>query len=142
MALQPKRTVSSALEVLAEALSIRQRQSLDLPAPELPKPTSEHKTSPFPPTFTAGAPAMTTEEILAKRQANLGGNMALFFPDEPLHIIKGRGCELFDAEGASYLDCKYNYPSFLWPGSCLYELDHLYHVRKNSPLHNFLSYYN
>jgi ethanolamine-phosphate phospho-lyase len=48
---------------------------------------------------------METEEIVEKRQNLLGPNMALFFAEQPLHIVKGRGCELFDAEGNSYLDC-------------------------------------
>lgn len=52
---------------------------------------------------------MATEEILDKRQNLLGPNMPLFFADEPLHIIKGRGCELFDSEGHSYLDCAFCY---------------------------------
>ena len=49
---------------------------------------------------------MTYADVLAQRRQVLGPNMALFFADQPLHIRKARGCELFDAEtGASYLDC-------------------------------------
>lgn len=44
------------------------------------------------------------EEILARRRQHVGPNVALFF-DEPLHIVRGAGCELFDPEGRSYLDC-------------------------------------
>ena len=49
---------------------------------------------------------MSTEEILARRRSKLGQNVTLFFPDDPLHIVKGQGCQLFDSEGRSYLDCK------------------------------------
>ncbi|GAB4817668.1 hypothetical protein N2152v2_004714 [Parachlorella kessleri] len=48
--------------------------------------------------------ALSREEILEKRRRHLGPNVALFF-DDPLHIVAGRGCELFDPEGHSYLDC-------------------------------------
>lgn len=59
------------------------------------------------PVYTAGVKHMVTEEIIEKRQNLLGPNMALFFADEPLHIIKGSGCELIDSEGHSYLDCTF-----------------------------------
>lgn len=31
--------------------------------------------------------------------------MALFFSDDPLHIVKGQGCKLYDPQGNDYLDC-------------------------------------
>lgn len=43
--------------------------------------------------------------ILARRRAHLGPNLALFFADAPLHIVRGRGCELYDAQGGAFLDC-------------------------------------
>ena len=108
MVIAPKRTISSALDVLIEALSLRQRQGLDTSSQEPPlRPIVEHKVAQITSIYTSGVPAMSTEDILAQRQSALGGNMALFFPDEPLHIVKGRGCELFDPEGTSYLDCEY-----------------------------------
>lgn len=45
------------------------------------------------------------EGILEKRRQHVGPNVALFFADEPIHAVRGQGCELFDAEGNSYLDC-------------------------------------
>lgn len=36
--------------------------------------------------------------ILEKRRRLVGPNLALFFKDEPLHVVQGSGCELFDAE--------------------------------------------
>lgn len=36
--------------------------------------------------------------ILGKRRRHLGPNLALFFEDDPLHIVRGQGCEIFDAE--------------------------------------------
>lgn len=36
--------------------------------------------------------------ILDKRRRHVGPNLALFFEEDPLHIVRGQGCELFDAE--------------------------------------------
>lgn len=55
--------------------------------------------------FRAGAPESDATTILATRRRLLGSNMALFFSDDPLHIVKGQGCKLFDPEGNDYLDC-------------------------------------
>jgi 4-aminobutyrate aminotransferase-like enzyme len=46
------------------------------------------------------------EAIAEKRRRFLGPNCAIFFPDDPLHIVRGRGAELFDPQGNSYLDCE------------------------------------
>jgi hypothetical protein len=54
----------------------------------------------------ASPPATASANILAKRWAHLAPNTALFFPEEPLHVVRGSGAELFDAEGHSYLDCE------------------------------------
>ena len=48
--------------------------------------------------------ALSREEVIEKRRRYLGPNVALFF-DDPLHIVAARGCELYDPEGHSYLDC-------------------------------------
>lgn len=40
----------------------------------------------------------TADAILEKRRRHLGPNLALFFEEEPLHIVRGSGCELFDAQ--------------------------------------------
>jgi hypothetical protein len=65
-------------------------------------PTSGSRASPLTPTPQAPA----SVDILAKRRAHLAPNTAIFFPEEPLHVVRGRGAELFDAEGHSYLDCE------------------------------------
>lgn len=44
------------------------------------------------------APDATKDSILAQRRQRVGPNLALFFQEDPLHIVRGRGCELFDAE--------------------------------------------
>ncbi|KAL4859438.1 Zinc finger CCCH domain-containing protein 40 [Chlorella vulgaris] len=59
---------------------------------------------------TSGVPENRCEKasILGKRRRHLGPNLALFFEDDPLHIVRGQGCEIFDAEGNDYLDCVNN----------------------------------
>ena len=47
--------------------------------------------------------------LLAKRRALLGGAYRLFY-EEPLHIVRGRGCYLYDAQGRRYLDAYNNVP--------------------------------
>jgi hypothetical protein len=115
-----KRSVSSAFETLFDALSLRAsepEQSSSLcdnassTAPDnfksiLERSLLHHQMSTPAPVYTAGIKHMATEEIIERRNNLLGPNMALFFADQPLHIVKGRGCELFDSEGNSYLDCK------------------------------------
>jgi|TARA_B100000315_G_scaffold259702_2_gene316776 4-aminobutyrate aminotransferase-like enzyme len=52
---------------------------------------------------------MTTTEILARRERLLGVGMPLFY-DQPLHIVRGDGVWLFDADGKRYLDMYNNVP--------------------------------
>jgi 4-aminobutyrate aminotransferase-like enzyme len=47
--------------------------------------------------------------LLARRHKLLGPNVATFY-DEPLHLVKGEGVWLWDAEGRRYLDCYNNVP--------------------------------
>ena len=46
---------------------------------------------------------MTDETLLARRRRLLGPNLSLAYA-EPLHIVRGEGAHLFDADGRSYLD--------------------------------------
>ena len=48
-------------------------------------------------------------ELLERRAQLLGPNVRLFY-DEPLHLVRGEGTWLFDAEGRKYLDCYNNVP--------------------------------
>jgi len=50
-----------------------------------------------------------TETLLERRARLLGPNMSTFY-DEPLHIVRGEGVYLWDAEGRKYLDCYNNVP--------------------------------
>lgn len=50
-----------------------------------------------------------TAQILARRERLLGPHMATFY-DDPLHIVKGAGVWLWDADGRKYLDCYNNVP--------------------------------
>ena len=59
-------------------------------------------TAPTAPTDDAAAAAKAG--VLAKRRAHLGPNLALFFEEDPLHMVRGSGCQLFDSAGNAYLD--------------------------------------
>ncbi|RMD90697.1 MAG: aminotransferase class III-fold pyridoxal phosphate-dependent enzyme [Alphaproteobacteria bacterium] len=50
-----------------------------------------------------------TQDLLARREAVLGPRMTTFY-DEPVHIVRGEGVWLWDAEGNRYLDCYNNVP--------------------------------
>lgn len=47
--------------------------------------------------------------LIDRRERLLGKNMSLFY-DHPVHIVKGEGVWLYDAEGRKYLDCYNNVP--------------------------------
>ncbi|WP_170760772.1 aspartate aminotransferase family protein [Ruegeria lacuscaerulensis] len=48
-------------------------------------------------------------ELVERRAILLGPNVSTFY-DEPLHIVKGDGVWLWDADGRKYLDCYNNVP--------------------------------
>ena len=50
-----------------------------------------------------------TTGLIARRRALLGPNMSTFYED-PVHIVKGEGVWLWDADGRKYLDCYNNVP--------------------------------
>ena len=50
---------------------------------------------------------MTAGEILAARHGRLGPSLSLSYRT-PLHIVRGEGAHLFDADGRAYLDCVNN----------------------------------
>ena len=50
---------------------------------------------------------MTAAEILAARRRRLGPSLSLSYRT-PLHIVRGEGAYLFDADGRAYLDCVNN----------------------------------
>ena len=51
----------------------------------------------------------STADLMADRARLLGPNVATFY-DDPLHIVRGEGVWLWDAEGRKYLDCYNNVP--------------------------------
>ena len=51
----------------------------------------------------------TNSELLARRERLLGAGMATFYQD-PVHIVRGEGVWLYDAEGRRYLDLYNNVP--------------------------------
>ncbi len=58
-------------------------------------------------TATDPAGSMTAAEILAARRHLLGPSLSLSYRT-PLHIVRGSGAYLYDADGRSYLDCVNN----------------------------------
>ena len=50
-----------------------------------------------------------TETLEARRARLLGPNMSTFYED-PVHLVRGQGVWLWDAEGRKYLDCYNNVP--------------------------------
>ncbi len=51
----------------------------------------------------------TTDDLIRDRERLLGPNVATFY-NEPVHIVKGEGVWLWDADGRKYLDCYNNVP--------------------------------
>lgn len=49
----------------------------------------------------------TTDQLIADRARLLGPNVSTFY-DDPVHIVRGDGVWLWDAEGRRYLDCYNN----------------------------------
>ena len=49
-------------------------------------------------------------ELLRRRAAALAPSYQLFY-DEPVHLVRGEGAWLYDADGKRYLDCYNNVPS-------------------------------
>ncbi len=47
--------------------------------------------------------------LLRRRERLLGPNVRLFY-DDPVHIVRGEGVWLYDADGRKYLDCYNNVP--------------------------------
>jgi 4-aminobutyrate aminotransferase-like enzyme len=50
-----------------------------------------------------------TERLLERRAKLLGPNVPTFY-DDPVHLVRGEGVWVFDAEGRRYLDCYNNVP--------------------------------
>ncbi len=59
------------------------------------------------PAATSAARPPARAELLANRAARLGPSLSLSYR-EPLHIVRGRGSRLYDADGQAYLDCVNN----------------------------------
>jgi 4-aminobutyrate aminotransferase-like enzyme len=51
----------------------------------------------------------STTEIMSDRTRLMGPNVSTFY-DDPVHIVRGEGVWLWDAEGRKYLDCYNNVP--------------------------------
>ena len=51
----------------------------------------------------------SNDELVARRARLLGPNVATFY-EEPVHVVRGEGVWLWDADGRKYLDCYNNVP--------------------------------
>ena len=51
----------------------------------------------------------SADEIVARRAKYLGPNVSTFYAD-PVHLVKGEGVWVWDADGKRYLDCYNNVP--------------------------------
>ncbi len=54
-------------------------------------------------------PTMSSATLAARRDRALGAGAPLFY-NTPLHIVRGEGVELFDADGRRYVDMYNNVP--------------------------------
>ncbi|CAK9300420.1 unnamed protein product [Gordionus sp. m RMFG-2023] len=52
-----------------------------------------------------GENQMLKEKLIEMRKKYIGDSCALFYPHDPLYIVKGKGTYLFDENYNSYLDC-------------------------------------
>ncbi|MDN3310172.1 aminotransferase class III-fold pyridoxal phosphate-dependent enzyme [Microbacterium oryzae] len=59
---------------------------------------------------SAGNLSAADQDLLARRRATLGDIYPLFY-ERPLHIVRGSGARLIDADGAEYLDAYNNVPA-------------------------------
>lgn len=50
-----------------------------------------------------------SETLEARRRRLLGPNVRLFY-DHPVHLVRGQGCRVWDADGREYIDCYNNVP--------------------------------
>ncbi len=54
-------------------------------------------------------PKVSISDLLARRAKLLGPNVSTFY-DDPLHLVRGEGVWVWDADGKRYLDCYNNVP--------------------------------
>lgn len=47
----------------------------------------------------------TVEEILRKRDAHVAPSFSVHYRQHPVHVVRGEGQYLYDADGTQYLDC-------------------------------------
>lgn len=78
----------------------------------------------------------SSEDVLQQRRKHYGTNAALSYED-PLHIVHGEGCYLYDAEGRQYLDCVNNVAAV---GHGNPEASHKMPGQLQQPCHEFIFY--
>jgi 4-aminobutyrate aminotransferase-like enzyme len=54
--------------------------------------------------------AVDDSELLSRRQRVLGGELGELSYDRPLHLVRGAGARMYDADGNAYLDAYNNVP--------------------------------
>lgn len=103
--LPAQRLLSWALEQDGPALMAELRHRSPAPADPVPGATPAGGSP------ATAAPARKKHppvaSLLARRQTRLAANLSLAY-DQPLHLVRGEGCWLYDASGRPYLDCVNN----------------------------------
>ena len=59
--------------------------------------------------MTGNPKTRSDAELIAARQRLLGPNVSTFY-EEPVHLVRGEGVWVWDADGRKYLDCYNNVP--------------------------------
>ncbi len=69
--------------------------------------SSDLTTAEFPPSPDAASSGSSQQQVLQVRRQQYGPNAALNY-SQPLHMVRGEGTYLWDAQGRQYLDCVNN----------------------------------
>lgn len=46
--------------------------------------------------------------LVTRRARHVSSSLSILYPDDPIHVVRGQGQYLYDADGAEYLDCMNN----------------------------------
>ncbi|MDQ1136247.1 4-aminobutyrate aminotransferase-like enzyme/Ser/Thr protein kinase RdoA (MazF antagonist) [Microbacterium sp. SORGH_AS 1204] len=107
-----RRYDSLAARVLADAdvsVSPPHQPPTKVPPVTTTTPAGEQMINRFDPARAAGL-SEADQVLLARRRATLGDIYPLFY-DKPVHVVRGSGARLIDADGIEYLDAYNNVPA-------------------------------
>jgi 4-aminobutyrate aminotransferase-like enzyme len=52
----------------------------------------------------------SVHDLLARRAGHLSSSLSILYDTDPIHVVRGSGQYLYDADGREYLDCMNNVP--------------------------------